>query len=305
MVARVEEDLGRSIPVNRHGLVHLVATDSEWQEWQPTVTARQQAGLSLVPLQGEDLHRDYPFLPAQWIGALVSPADRQVSPTVLTLALVEAAQRYGADFWFQTPVRRWVSQGSRVTQVDTSQGTIHPGMVVLAAGLGSQPLAGIPLQAVKGEALKVFAPQIQILPVLTGVDLHIVPLDPGQFWIGATVEFHPETGDPTPLGQTSLLERAGSICPVLASATVVEHWAGHRPRPRQQRAPLLGFAPNLDNLVVATGHYRNGVLLAAVSAAVVKDLILTGTTTHCHWPDFAPPPVHSPIPGSLGSPLGL
>ncbi|MEM8805039.1 MAG: FAD-dependent oxidoreductase, partial [Cyanobacteria bacterium P01_G01_bin.38] len=108
-----------------------------------------------------------------------------------------------------------------------------------------------------------------------------VPLGEGFYWIGATVEFPPEAGvqslnelDP----KAELLEavRQGAIayCPALATADVIKTWVGFRPRPQGQAAPVIQPLAGYSNVTVATGHYRNGVLLAPATALMVKDMIL-------------------------------
>jgi len=290
MIARLEAALGYPLPVNRQGILHGIWSEAELQRWQPTLSVRPQ----LTVLSTTELHQGFPHLSRDLVAGVLSPQDRQIAPRLFTAALVTAARQQGCQFSFHTPVLHWQTQGSRITSLETPQGSLFPRWVVIAAGLGSSGLAGIPMQGVKGQALTVYAPHIPQGPVITGRDLHIVPRPEGCLWIGATVEFDPVHGDPTPETPAHLLERAAALCPALGNALVIEHWAGLRPRP-YQRAPLLGSPPGWDNLLVATGHYRNGVLLAPITAAVICDLILKGYTQECRLEDFAPPPLTHPI----------
>ncbi|MEN9203508.1 MAG: FAD-dependent oxidoreductase [Thermostichus sp. DG_1_6_bins_120] len=305
-IARLEADLGRSLPVNRRGLLQLLK-EGEAEAWQATLLARQAAGYSLHLLSPSELGSLQPGLRTDRAGAIYSPQDRQIQPKLLTQALVEAAQSRGARFFFHQPVQRLKRSPDplfRVHAVYTPNLSLSAGQVILAAGLGSSPLADqlqlqLPLQAVKGQALRVKAPHILLGPVITDEELHLVPLGDGSLWIGATVEFHAPHPQPTLLALQDLLARAVALCPALAEATLMEHWAGQRPRPSGQRAPILGLAPGYSNLYLATGHYRNGVLLAPITAAILRDLVLQGETQLCDLRSFA----LRPAEGSQQTPL--
>ncbi|MFQ3584232.1 MAG: FAD-dependent oxidoreductase [Cyanobacteriota bacterium] len=293
LIARLEADLGRSLPVNRRGLLQLLK-EGEAETWQATLLARQAAGYPLHLLSPSEVGSLQPGLRTDRVGAIFSPQDRQIQPKLLTQALFEAAQRQGARFFFHQPVQRFKRSPDppfRVHAVYTPDLTLSAGQVVLAAGLGSSPLADelglrVPLQAVKGQALRIKAPNLLLGPVITDEDLHLVPLGDGSLWVGATVEFHALQPQPTLLALQDVLARATALCPALAEATLMEHWAGQRPRPAGQRAPILGFAPGYTNLCLATGHYRNGVLLAPITAAITRDLLLKGETELCDLKSF-------------------
>ncbi|MEN9229838.1 MAG: FAD-dependent oxidoreductase, partial [Thermostichus sp. DG02_5_bins_236] len=112
--------------------------------------------------------------------------------------------------------------------------------------------------------------------------------------------FHAPHPQPTLLALQDLLARAIALCPALAEATLMEHWAGQRPRPSGQRAPILGLAPSYSNLCLATGHYRNGVLLAPITAAIMRDLVLQGETQLCDLGLFALRPAEGSQRTTLG-----
>ncbi|MFQ3614511.1 MAG: FAD-dependent oxidoreductase, partial [Cyanobacteriota bacterium] len=190
LIARLEEDLGRSLPVNRRGLLQLLK-EGEAETWQATLLARQAAGYPLHLLSPSEIGSLQPGLRTDRAGAIYSPQDRQIQPKLLTQALLEAAQRHGARFFFHQPVQRFKRSPDppfRVHAVYTPDLTLSAGQVILAAGLGSSPLADelelrVPLQAVKGQALRVKAPDLLLGPVVTDEDLHLVPLGDGSLWV--------------------------------------------------------------------------------------------------------------------------
>ncbi|NER06279.1 MAG: FAD-dependent oxidoreductase, partial [Okeania sp. SIO3C4] len=107
-------------------------------------------------------------------------------------------------------------------------------------------------------------------------DVNIVPVGENEYWVGATVEFPDDVGEV--VADSSLLdrvmERAISFCPSLANATVLRKWSGLRPRPEGQPAPAVGYLEGFKNVLLATGHYRNGVLLAPATAEAVEKMIV-------------------------------
>ncbi|AFZ02125.1 NAD(P)/FAD-dependent oxidoreductase [Calothrix sp. PCC 6303] len=153
---------------------------------------------------------------------------------------------------------------------------------------GSLPPAPFPLidiRPVLGQALHFHVghalgnPDFQ--PALTGNDVHIVPCAAGilpttDYWVGATVEFPDEQGKTLPADSellSSVKQQAIEFCPQLANATITRTWSGLRPRPEGRAAPVIDHLPGFSNILLATGHYRNGVLLAPASAIAIREMI--------------------------------
>lgn len=139
------------------------------------------------------------------------------------------------------------------------------------------------LRPILGQAIAFSLPQglgdESFQPVITGHDIHIVPQlrQPHHYWLGATVEFPPE-GEATAIADDSLLEQvkteAYSYCSALKTGKLLFQWQGYRPRPEGRPAPIIELLPRSNKTIIATGHYRNGVLLAPSTALHVKQLIL-------------------------------
>lgn len=230
-------------------------------KWEKLCATRANQGYILQWRSHEDLaslgleHRDF---------GVFSPADRVVHPQNLLQALVESAQGKGVKFC-------WGRKAELGAEFPADR-------VVIAGGLGSEQLANIPLKAVGGQGIKVHLPSLnQDLTALHLVDdqgdINIVPLGNENYWIGATVEFEPHTL-PRTENVNLLLDRASAYFPEFEHSIVLDTWAGYRPRPIDRGAPVIDFVPDRDNWIVASGHYRNGMLLAPVTAKIVGDLIL-------------------------------
>lgn len=279
---------GQAIPHNRQGIVLLhAATEANWPHWERLQALRQQQGWPLELWSRSQLEACCPqvaIAPNNLDGAIYSPADGQVDPTALTEALIAAAVAQGARCYCGTTVTAIATEAvagpQRVTGLQAGEQSLACDWLVIAAGLGSLPLttqlqAPVNLRPVLGQALQVQLPQDlgrpEFQPVLSGEDVHLVPLGGGAYWVGATVEF-PETAegvraDPQRLHQ--LWQRAIAFYPALAQGEIVRTWSGQRPRPEGQSAPVIGPLAGYDNVLLATGHYRNGVLLAPATALAI------------------------------------
>ncbi len=216
--------------------------------------------------------------------AIYSPADAQVHPVALAQALIAVAASRGVKFFWDTAVIQLQVKGQRCVGVKTTQGELEADWVVLSAGLGSGPLTAfasepLELMPVLGQAMEVRLPAVlgkeAFQPVINGDDIQLVPLGEGRYWLGATVEF-PEAGVPLAAqasGLKNLKQGAVRFCPAIATAEVVRTWSGLRPRPVGQPAPVIKPLGDVENVTLATGHYRNGVLLAPATAQQVCELL--------------------------------
>jgi glycine/D-amino acid oxidase-like deaminating enzyme len=188
-------------------------------------------------------------------------------------------------YQFEKRMRQINLQNRDLESDSESKMVLNIDWLVIAAGLGSTPLTAsltqsLDVRPVLGQALQLKLARTlgnaDFQPVITGDDVHIVPLGEEGYWIGATVEFPNETGDA--IAQPALLEKvrqeAISFCPALAEAAIVRTWSGKRPRPEGESAPIIGQLPGYSNVLVATGHYRNGVLLAPATALAIRDKLL-------------------------------
>jgi glycine/D-amino acid oxidase-like deaminating enzyme len=242
---------------------------------------RAAQGFILELWERDDLHARCPSIRADY--ALHSPADRAVDGVKLVYHWVASAAARGAEFHWETTVTapmigNWAKRD----------------WVVLTNGLGLNDFLPVPrVQPVGGQAIRLRCPDLAIATVIHWAtadpimpDLNLVPRGEGMFDLGATVEFLPYTL-PQPLHPQRLLNAAASICPPLGQGEIVATWWGDRPRPIQTRSPIIGFLE--PRILVATGHYRNGILMAPITAAIVRDLITEGHSSH-PWqflcPDF-------------------
>lgn len=304
LIPELEALTGRKIPFNRQGILMLLSDPplntgvGGISAWEKLVEIRHSQGWHLEIWDTAKLQNMCPQvdvydglrLHEKITSAVYSPQDRQLDPTALTLALVEAAQQNGVTFKFGVTVldaqtSAPESSAQFCVQLETTEGKIAADWFVVAAGLGSTPLTAklnqiIDIRPVLGQALQVRVghplgnPDFQ--PTITGNDVHIVPVGGGDYWVGATVEF-PSNENEIPPNQElleSAREQAIAFCPELATATIIRTWSGLRPRPEGRPAPVIGKLSGFSNVLLATGHYRNGVLLAPATAYAIREMII-------------------------------
>lgn len=279
------------IPVNQQGILKLLFTGEDFDKWQKLKDFRASEGWELQIGDRSFVNQCCPqIVNEELLGAVYSLQDGQINPFELTQALVVAARANGVEFQFGVEVKDFVTQNSgeiaTCQALTTTEGKIEVEQLIISAGLGSTPLTRslqqtIPIRPVLGQAIKLKLDHplgnLDFQPVITGNDIHLVPLGNNEYWLGATVEFLQETGEL--LAEPQLLEQlikdAIAFCPELKSATILKTWSGKRPRPEGIAAPIIEKLSGYSNVLLATAHYRNGVLLAPATALEVVKLIKT------------------------------
>ena len=256
---------------------------------------QRQSGLESEWLSGRECRRLEPMLAPGVRGGLRVDGDHQIDPRRLAGALVAACERAGVVF-HRVWAERFEVVRNRATGVTTSDGTeLGAGQVVLAAGSLSGRLPGVPdevlppVRPVKGQVLRLavpkrYAPFLSrtVRAVVRGSHVYLVPRENGELVVGATSE---ELGWDTTVtagGVYELLRDAHELVPGITELPLTETRAGLRPG-SPDNAPLLG-PTELDGLLLATGHYRNGVLLTPVTGDAMAHALDTGDL-----PDVARP----------------
>ena len=277
---------GNSIPHNSQGILSLCFKAEALPRWKSLQAIRQKQGWSLeiwspaqVSVACPHLHMD------SVLAGIYSPQDGQIAPKALTEALVKVAQQRGVMFHTEAPVNAFQCRGDRILTVQTEIAEYPADWVIMTAGLGSDQLIqqlgqSLPLMPVLGQGLRVRMPQLlgnaDFQPVIDSNDVHLVPLGNCEYGIAATVEFPEDeiaTLQPQEAALKALWQDALAYCPALKNAEWLETWYGLRPRPKGQAAPVIKPLEGYTNVILATGHYRNGVLLAPATAQVVEKLI--------------------------------
>ncbi|ELS30590.1 MULTISPECIES: glycine oxidase ThiO [Pseudanabaena] len=210
------------------------------------------------------------------LGALWLPEDGQVNNRKLAKALLGAARSLSIKILEGTTVYQIVRDSHRVTHLDTSAGKLHSDRYVLATGAWTRSLLPLPIKPIKGQMLSVFDSDRKLQRVIYAPNCYIVPRQDGTIVIGATVEDVGFDQGNNAAGIAQLLNRAIAVYPAISNMPITETWWGFRPHAPHE-IPILGSS-DYENLILATGHYRNGILFAPITAKLIAELIVDGIT---------------------------
>ncbi len=210
--------------------------------------------------------------------ATYSPDDHQVLPLVLARTLARAAADLGAVIREHVSVDHLSLERDRVVGVVVGGERLHAGETVIACGSWSSAFAAslpidIPVRPMRGQMVALQTPTTALRAVVSGAGGYLLTKPDGRTIVGTTVEdvgFDPR---PTVDGVAELLARATALVPRLANATVESAWAGLRPG-TPDGLPILGRVPDRSGVIVATGHFRNGILLAPITGELITDLLM-------------------------------
>jgi glycine/D-amino acid oxidase-like deaminating enzyme len=201
-----------------------------------------------------------------------------VVPGQLAVALARAAERHGCQF-VRDRVERIIRSGTAL-HVTTSGNVFTAPQLVLAAGAWTNTIEGLrtpPLRPVRGQLLHLGWTGDPLTTIVWGPDCYVVPRVDGTVLVGATVEDVGFDERPTADGMRQLLEAVCELLPAARTATFLEVRVGLRPATPDE-LPVIGADPDVPGLFHASGHYRNGVLLAPITAKFIADLMVDGRT---------------------------
>ena len=259
------------------GAFHVAFTEEALRHVESTVAWQRASGLRAEVLEGRAAREIEPNLSAAAIGVAHFPDDHQVDNRLLVRALSLAAARAGVRFRTGY-VRGLEVMEERVVGVDLDGEKLAAGAVVVAAGSWSSLVQGarIDPQAVRPVRGQLVELQLRLPPLqrvlFSERKGYLVPRGDGRVIAGSTMEFAGYDKQVTAGGLARILEVGLQMCPLLRDAQVLSFWAGLRPY-TEDRLPFLGPGP-LQGLFLATGHFRNGILLAPITARVVAEAVL-------------------------------
>jgi len=280
--AELEQATGLSVDLRPEGTLVVALNADDQARLRHQLAFQQSLGLPLDWISAAEARRREPHL-AGLAGAVFSPEDHQVDNRKLAQALCAAAAAAGVVIREHVAVEAVLTSRGRAIGVHLADGSdIAAAAVVIAAGAWSRAIGGIaaplrpPVRPVKGQmlALRMDEAAPLISHVVWAPNVYMVPRRDGRLILGATVEERGFDSTLTAGGVLALLEAAWRVVPAIEELPIDEMWVGHRPGSRDD-APILGPGP-VDGLIYATGHHRNGILLAPITADAIARLALGG-----------------------------
>jgi len=276
-VSRVQADGGLSVQYRRSGTLQVAMNEEGLRELRQSAAQLEAQGIAPGLLDAQAVRAEEPQLGHDVVGGLIVPTHGFVAAGDLVRALAAAARRHGAQVIEGRHVRR-ISNVNGDVAVETDHGSLSGSAVVLAAGSwsGRIDIAGVspvPVRPIRGQLLRLAWKGSPLGRVVWADRCYLVPWDDGTLLVGATVEDAGFDERNTVAGVRDLLEAASEVVPGAWTAGFVEARAGLRPA-SADLLPIVGRSTVIPNLIYATAHYRNGILLAPLTAVLVADAIL-------------------------------
>ena len=273
LAPELREATGIDIGLWREGIAWVAASDTEAAELRSKVAWQRQHSHLSDWLDADEVKARFPWLGPTW-GALWAAREGALEPEKLVEALLADAQRSGAAVVNDAAVGV-EQQGDRVTGVAGRASRYAAADVVLCAGAWTGTIDGVPrpvaVAPIRGQMAALPWPEGHRRGIVYGHGAYLVARN-GEAIAGSTMEyvgFRPET---TATGLARLYSGVTALCPALTSSTVKRTWAGLRPV-TPDGLPIIGAEPRLSGLWYATGHGRNGILLAGITGVIVRQLL--------------------------------
>ena len=289
-VSELEADTDMIIGYRAEGTLIIGLQADDAYQLQHTYTLQQNLGLKTELLTGQEARKIEAALSPYVTAAIRCETDHQVDNRLMARALQHAYQRRGGILHQNTTIEEIVIEDSTVTGVQTQNGFQDADLCILAAGCWSGQISGLPetvippVRPVKGQMLAlrmqdsvVLKNVIRTVKVRYPMPIYLVPRADGRLIVGATTEEMGFDTDLTVGGVYELLHGACEAVPGIYKLPLIETWTGLRPG-SSDNAPILGET-SVNNLIYATGHYRNGILLTPITAYEIAKLVLTGETS--------------------------
>jgi glycine oxidase len=288
-VAIVEELSGQSAGYRANGTLEVLTSRHAREELSTIIALHHGLGLQAEPLSAADVRELEPSLREDVEAAILRPAEASVDNRLLTQAILTSARKSGVEIFPGCGADAIWREGDKCKGLIAGTEKISAKHTVIAAGCFSAQIQGaepyVPVRPAKGQMISLRCPKVKIERVLWGDNIYLVPRNDGRILAGATVEYAGFDKTLTAGGQRRLLSAAIDLVPAFENALVEEAWAGLRPD-SPDHLPILGPA-GLEGLVIATGHFRSGVLLTPITAKLIREWITMGTVSE-NWERFSP-----------------
>ena len=277
--AELLAETGVDIELDQSGVIFLGFTTEDDEELQHRFRWQRSKGLNVELLEGEQLSAVEPQASRESNSALLFPDDGQVENRKLVEALAASCRAKGVSVEENTAVESIVVESGKAVGVLAKGRRFDADVVVVAAGAWSSVIEGagkslpVSVKPIRGQMLSYMPNEIRFGHVLYSRNGYLVPRRDGRLLAGATAEDVGFDKTVTAGGTEALKNAAEEICPSLRRFEPAESWAGLRPY-ADGGLPFIGPVPDTAGLFAAVGHFRNGILLAPITAGMIADAVL-------------------------------
>ncbi|HET6861758.1 MAG TPA: glycine oxidase ThiO [Pyrinomonadaceae bacterium] len=273
----LKEETGIDIELDLTGTLYLSFSEVEQRELDHRFAWQSKAGLPVERLSTADVRTLEPQISSLIFGALFFPRDVQVENRRLLAALANSVHGLGIPVFNETNVEEIIVRQGKVEGVKTNKGLLGSSTVIVAAGAWSDLNGALkfPVEPVRGQMVCMSAKPELTRHVIYSPRGYLVPRQDGRLIAGSTTEHVGFLKTVTAGGVKSILVNAAEISAAVEKLPILSSWAGLRPR-APDGLPLLGPCDEIGGLIYATGHYRNGILLAPLTGELMAETVVNG-----------------------------
>lgn len=277
--AELFDETGVDVELDRSGTLYLAFTENDAEELEKRLAWQTEANLKVEKLSTKEMLEIEPNISPDELFGLFFPNDWQVENRKLISALQKFCEANGVEIFTESEVKNLLSENGKIIGAELQSEKLSTEKVVLATGAWTSFIktgdSDLPLKIspVRGQMISFQTSEKLFSKVIYSPRGYLVPRRDRRILAGATVEYAGFDKSITDAGIECLRENAFEIAPLLASLKATEKWAGLRPS-APDNLPVLGAFSEVENLYVATAHYRNGILLAPKTAEILADKIL-------------------------------
>lgn len=283
--AAIEDASGQSVGYEREGALELFFGALAERQCEGRVVECRKLGIAAEAVSIETARSWEKAIGPNTRAAVWLPEEGRVEPRLLTNAVILAAQNRGVEFRAHYPVSKVLIDHGTCNGVTAGGETINAAHSILAAGCFSCQVGEdgqwlehyAPTRPVRGQMIALQPDGLRLRRVVRSENGYLVPRRDGRIVAGSTSEHAGFEKRVTPEGIRKILDTTLELIPDLSTASIVESWSGLRPGTPDD-LPILG-PTDIERLLVATGHYRNGILLSAITAKLIHEWITTGRTS--------------------------
>ncbi len=281
LAEELSDETGVDIELDRSGTLYVAFNENDVDEIRKRYEWQAKAGLKVEHLTARETHKLEPFISPDSLESLFFPNDWQVENRQLLKALQKYAELNGVKIIEQTEVKSLVTTSGKIKGVATNKDKKYfADIVILATGAWTSLIKADGLQLpqvkpIRGQMISFHTAERLFTRVIYSPRGYIVPRKLGRIIAGATVEDVGFENKTTASGTEFVRQNAIEISPGIASLPIDEKWSGLRPL-AENGLPFIGEIPAAENLYIAAAHYRNGILLAPLTAKVLSKKIADG-----------------------------
>lgn len=274
-IGRVEELSGQSVGYRKDGALDIMFTEDAAANIKEILAQHRAAGLQAESLSREQVRELEPALSPEVRAAIHRPDEASLDNRLFTEATLEAARRKGVEIFSGNGAKALWFEGRTCAGLQVETGRVVARWTVIAAGCFSARIEGAaayaPVIPAKGQMMALRCDAVRLQRDLWLDHNYLVPRNDGRIIAGATVEYEGFDRSVTAGGLKKILTGAISLVPALEKARIEETWTGLRPD-SPDHLPILG-PTDRDGLLIATGHFRSGILLAPITARLVREWV--------------------------------